>query len=280
MHSNLALRTFSALILAPLVFFAIWFDKIIYEDYSIPAYKILLAILGTALAWEWEYMFSKKTTSNALLTAFFAVLSVFVAEDNFSFSLWVVLLGTTLVFWKSGYHLSMAFGVLYICVPLLSMEYIYYINESISREVVLWLVFVVWATDIGGYAFGKTIGGPKLAPKISAKKTWAGLIGGVLFAMLVAFVFALYLKAYQYVLPTDSLYARLTGVLVVSAGVLALVSQAGDFFESYIKRRLNLKDSSNLIPGHGGLFDRVDGLLFASIATAVAVYFANNGGLF
>lgn len=70
----------------------------------------------------------------------------------------------------------------------------------------------------------------------------------------------------------------MTFVLMLSAGILAVVSQAGDFFESYIKRRLDLKDSSNLIPGHGGLFDRVDGLLFASVVTAIIIFFFNRGG--
>lgn len=280
MHSNLTLRILSAVVLAPLVFCAIWFGRSVYEDYSIPLYTILLSVLGMGLAWEWEQMFSKKTSYIALITSLFATLSVFLTEDNPSFALWLILLGTTLVFWLSRYNSAMAFGVLYICFPLVSMEYIYFINENISREIVLWLVFVVWATDIGGYVVGKTIGGPKVAPKISAKKTWAGVFGGVFFAMGVAYVFALYLKAHDYISQDDALFHQLTPVLVVSAGILALVSQVGDFFESFIKRRLNLKDSSHLIPGHGGLFDRVDGLLAASVVMAIAVFFANNGGLF
>ena len=169
-------------------------------------------------------------------------------------------------------HLNFALGMPYICLPVLSLGYIYYINENVSRDIVLWLIFVVWATDIGGFVVGKTVGGPKLAPKISAKKTWSGLVGAILFAMGVAYVFALYLKAYQ-MLPAENYLRK----LVASAGLLAVVSQAGDFFESAIKRKLNLKDSSDLIPGHGGLFDRVDGLLFASCATALALAFLNNG---
>ena len=89
--------------------------------------------------------------------------------------------------------------------------------------------------------------------------------------MAVAYVFALYLKAYRLLPAEDYLWK-----LVVSAGALAVVSQVGDFFESAIKRKLNLKDSSDLIPGHGGLFDRVDGLLFASIATALVLALTNN----
>lgn len=93
----------------------------------------------------------------------------------------------------------------------------------------------------------------------------------------MAYVFALYLKAYDYLNEEAISFTQIKWVLIVSAGVLAVVSQAGDLFESFIKRKLNLKDSSNLIPGHGGLFDRVDGLLFASVATAVVLFVVNQG---
>lgn len=109
-----------------------------------------------------------------------------------------------------------------------------------------------------------------MAPKISAKKTWAGLFGAIVFAAAVAYVFAIYLKAYG-MLPADDYVWKLS----VSAGILAVIAQVGDFFESAIKRKLGLKDSSNLIPGHGGLFDRVDGLLFAAVATAIVFLFLN-----
>ena len=93
--------------------------------------------------------------------------------------------------------------------------------------------------------------------------------------MLVAYIFSVYLQNKGYSNENGSSF--LTKMLVVSAGGLAVVSQIGDFFESYIKRKLNLKDSSNLIPGHGGLFDRVDGLLFASVVLALMVFFVNQG---
>lgn len=278
MHSNLSLRIISALVLAPIVLGSIWFGKDFYMDYSIPLYTILLAVFGSGLAWEWTTMFDKKVSVNTVWMVLFACLCAFMTEANPMFALWLALLGTTIVFYKSGSRLLYSLGVLYICVPLISLGYIYYVNDSVSREIVLWLFFVVWATDIGGYVVGKTVGGPKIAPKISAKKTWAGLVGGALFAMGVAYVFALYLRANNYLSPTSGIsFEQLKCVLVLSAGVLAVVSQVGDFFESYIKRTLNLKDSSNIIPGHGGLFDRVDGLLFASVLTALIVYLFNDG---
>lgn len=279
MYSNLVLRIVSTVVLAPFVLGSIWFGKSVYEDYSIPLYTILLASFGVGLAWEWSMMFDKKLSAGTMLMALFACLVAFLTEGNPGFALWLSLLGTTIVFWKSKSRLLYSLGTLYICLPILSLGYIYYVNEAVSREIVLWLFFVVWATDIGGYIVGKTLRGPKIMPRVSAKKTWAGLVGAILFAMGVAYIFALYLKIYDYLtLESDISFAELRLVLVSSAGVLAVVSQMGDFFESYIKRCLNLKDSSNLIPGHGGLFDRVDGLLFAAVLTALIIFFFNMGG--
>lgn len=275
MKSNLVLRIISACVLAPFVLGTIWFGSELYETYAIPLYPILLAAFGTGLAWEWDHMFNKRITPTALLTALVACMTAFITPDNPHFALWLVLIGTAVVYFKSGRRLSMAFGVLYICAPLMSLSYIYYMNDKIARELVLWLFFVVWATDIGGYVIGSTFKGPKIAPKISAKKTWSGFVGGIAFASIVAYVFALYLKAYDYLSGLD--FSYIVGLFVGSAAVLSVCSQVGDFFESFIKRRLDLKDSSNLIPGHGGLFDRVDGLLVASTIMAFVLFCINQG---
>ena len=277
MHSNIFMRLFSSILMAPLVLAIIWYGKGIYDVYGIPLFKIFLALLGAGLAWEWDLMFNKKQTAAGLWITITALLTAFVSEDNPSFTLWMILMGTTLAFWKSKGRLAFSLGTAYICLPILALSMLYYTNGDDARTLVLWLVFVVWATDVGGYIVGKSIGGPKLCPAISPKKTWAGLLGAVGFAMLVAYVFALFLKAYDYVsLPIH----HTTKLLVVSAGILAVIAQIGDLFESFIKRKLNLKDSSNLIPGHGGLFDRVDGLIFAAGVTALVVYLINGGMLF
>ena len=275
MHSNILIRLCSSILLAPLVLAIIWYGKSVYDVYGVPLFKIFLALLGAGLAWEWDVMFNKKQTTAGLWIIITAMLSAFVSEDNPAFVLWIILMGVTMAFWKSKGRLAFSLGTAYICLPILALSMLYYTNGDDARTLVLWLVFVVWATDIGGYIVGKTVGGPKLCPAISPKKTWAGLIGAVGFAMLVAYVFALFLKAYEYVnLPIH----HTTRLLVFSAGILAVISQIGDLFESYIKRKLNLKDSSDLIPGHGGLFDRVDGLIFAAAITALVVYMMNIGG--
>ena len=114
---------------------------------------------------------------------------------------------------------------------------------------------LVIATDIGAYFAGTTIGGPKLMPSISPSKTWAGLLGGMVLAMV-------FTAAMIHFAATDLALVRdLEWKIVALAGGLAVVAQLGDFFESWLKRRAGVKDSGHLIPGHGGLFDRVDGLL-------------------
>ena len=130
-----------------------------------------------------------------------------------------------------------------------------------GAELVIALVATVIAIDVGAYFAGRTIGGPKIAPAISPSKTWAGLAGGV-----VAAIFAIALAERQTgAVGTPSL-------IVVFGFVAALVAQAGDFFESWMKRRASVKDSGKLIPGHGGLLDRVDGLL--AICMVIGIVFA------
>jgi len=127
---------------------------------------------------------------------------------------------------------------------------------------VLRIVGAVIATDIGAYFAGRTFGGPKIAPKISPSKTWAGLIGGILGASLV---FAISQSGAGSNLPETIVASLMAGSL------LAIVAQTGDFFESWMKRRADVKDSGQLIPGHGGLFDRVDGLLAVLFVMAIAM---------
>ncbi len=273
MHSNLALRLCSAILFAPLILVGIWYNKSLYEMYGVPVYTMLLAALGVGLSWEWCMMFYKKLKPSVMINALCATIVAFVAPENPWFCVWLVVFCTLVVFLKSKSSLLYSLGTAYICVPLIALSYIYYVHESISRELILWLLAIVWATDIGGYMVGCTLKGPKIAPKISAGKTWSGLCGAVVFAMLTAYVFALYLKAHNLFIPgLDLSFEQVQLVMVLSAGGLALISQAGDFFESFIKRRLKIKDSSNLIPGHGGLFDRFDGLLFASTSLAFILF--------
>lgn len=136
---------------------------------------------------------------------------------------------------------------------------------GLPPEVVLGIIAVVIATDTGAYFSGRAIGGPKIAPRISPSKTWAGLGGGMLAAGLVSF-------AFFYSNVGERSFSAMGLAAIAIGAVLAIVAQAGDFLESYLKRKANLKDSGNLIPGHGGVLDRVDGLLPVAIVSAELWY--------
>lgn len=147
------------------------------------------------------------------------------------------------------------FGIVYIALPSLALVIIR-TQPELGMQSLIWLFSLVWSMDIGAYAFGKTIGGPKLAPSISPNKTWAGLIGGMICAGAVGAVCSLVYGLGDLV------------VLIIASALLGAFSQVGDLIESSIKRRFDKKDSGTIIPGHGGLFDRVDGLMAAALVPA------------
>ncbi len=148
-------------------------------------------------------------------------------------------------------------GGQYVAMALVSLLWLRGVDDN--GLTVGWLFFAVWAMDVGGYFAGKGIGGPKLAPKLSPKKTWAGLIGGMALAAIVSAAIS-------------ALFGLGTPVWLAIAGAgVAIIAQLGDLYESAVKRALNAKDSGNLIPGHGGILDRVDGLVFAAPAVALTL---------
>jgi phosphatidate cytidylyltransferase len=149
-----------------------------------------------------------------------------------------------------------AAGTVYIGLPCMALVWLR--AGPSGGPLILWLLLCVWATDIGAFFAGRLIGGPRLAPRLSPKKTWAGLGGGALSAAIVGWVMA----------SIDG-QAPPAMVLAIGGALLAVIAQAGDLGESWVKRRFGVKDASQLIPGHGGLFDRVDGLLTAALALAV-----------
>ncbi|MBS0481737.1 MAG: phosphatidate cytidylyltransferase [Proteobacteria bacterium] len=165
----------------------------------------------------------------------------------------------------------MAGGFVYIAVAAFTLLDLRIGPFGIGRT--LLLVGTVIAVDVGAYFAGRTFGGPKIAPAISPSKTWSGLIGGILgaTALLTAYLywFLCYDPAFGHC-ALRSLSLALSKALVGGIA-LAVTAQAGDFFESWMKRRAGVKDSGNLIPGHGGLFDRVDGLLAVSFVLGLVI---------
>ena len=147
-------------------------------------------------------------------------------------------------------------GLFYIALPcwaLLSLH----ADPVAGRQTLFWLLAVVWSSDTGAFVFGSLIGGPRMAPIISPQKTWSGLMGGIGAAGITGLITAI-------ILEKDGFLA-LAGV----SAMIGAICQAGDFAESWVKRYFKVKDMSKIIPGHGGLFDRVDGLMVAALAVAV-----------
>jgi phosphatidate cytidylyltransferase len=157
-------------------------------------------------------------------------------------------------------RLLLGAGVPYIIAPAAALVWLSCLPGG--AWILTWLFAVVWATDIGGYAFGKSLGGPKLAPAISPGKTWAGFFGGTLLAAGASAAFA--------PLAQDPLRLAVLGIGV------SIASQLGDLLESAVKRRFEVKDSGCIIPGHGGVFDRLDGLLVAAVLVAAVLVVAGD----
>ncbi|WP_425080680.1 phosphatidate cytidylyltransferase [Ruegeria arenilitoris] len=139
------------------------------------------------------------------------------------------------------------------------------IRETMGFGWMVWLISVVVATDVAGYFVGKTFGGPKFWPKVSPKKTWSGTAGGWAAAAIVGAVFAI--------------YAGFGFMFVVISVLASMASQAGDIVESATKRKFGVKDSSNLIPGHGGFLDRFDGMMGAALFVLIAGMIYTPGGM-
>lgn len=219
-----------------------------------PALELLFLLGAVLLSWEWANMMPNKRPSFYALSYFFvAVVTLIVGA--FRASVVSMLAALALAFVKSKgekHRWLLLLGIPYISIGLGAIGEISVLYGS---QMVLWYVFLIWAVDVGGYVFGCTIKGPKLAPKISPNKTWAGLIGGMILASAVSFAACWYFGVRA---------ADILAGYVIMAALLAVIAQIGDLIESAIKRHLGLKDSSNMIPGHGGIFDRVDGLIFAA----------------
>ena len=154
--------------------------------------------------------------------------------------------------WGFGWTVA---GFVYALVPALALLWIRD-RAPHGLELLLWVFIVTWTTDIGAYFAGRAIGGPKLASRISPKKTIAGLVGGMISAALAG---------YAWVELT-----RLSATLFWLAPLFAFAAQAGDLFESWMKRMAGVKDSGNWLPGHGGALDRLDGLVVVATLTAAA----------
>jgi phosphatidate cytidylyltransferase len=238
-RSSLGPRLASALVLIPLALAAVWFGGLWIA--------LLVTLAAGLMSWEWGGLVGRLANSgDTLLFLGIGAASV---------------LASVLVSVPAG----LLVGAAGIIGPSIGFVWLR-ADPASGFAVTLWLLAVVWATDILAYAAGKTIGGPRLAPRISPNKTWAGLIGGVAGAMLAGLATGL-------LLPETRLW-----MVVGLSGGLAVVEQIGDIAESFAKRRFGVKDSGRLIPGHGGLLDRLDGML-AVVAVIVLLRIVTDGNI-
>lgn len=242
-------RIASGVLLAPL------FLALVYYGY--PGFHVMVGLIAALIAWEFVRMDSRlgKRDRGLLLGA--GVLGAVLIPLAAPLAMVVVALSMLGLMLKRGDPVYLAPS--YAILPAVTLAYIWAAGggHGGGRVSIFWVLAVVWATDIGAYAFGRMIGGPKLAPAISPNKTWSGAAGG-----LVCAVAAQGLLLWGFDVPVGPAHV---GVSIL----MSIVSQAGDLFESALKRRYGVKDSSALIPGHGGFMDRFDGLWAAAPIAAV-----------
>ncbi len=247
----------SAAVLGPAALLAIWIGGWLFA--------VLAGLAAALMYWEWHGLSagrpgSERTPSLAIGIAgcFLGPLLVIVSQPPAVLATGAVLAaGLAIVLWieRTSDRLFRWVGFPYIFVCCVAIVWLREL-PAFGLETVVWIFLVVIFTDTGAYFTGRAIGGPRLAPRISPKKTWSGLLGGVSAAALVGAAAAVGVEARSPVL------------IAALSGVLAIVAQIGDLLISKAKRRFDVKDSSTLIPGHGGVLDRLDGFLAVSLATA------------
>lgn len=253
--AELGLRLVTALVLGTVAVGLAWAGVL-------PFAALVLAV-ALILSWEWAHVVRGGGFDLTLAIQGAAAIGA-VALAAFGFAalgVAVLLIGTIIVLaleFESRPVLSAA-GVLYAGLPAVALIWLRS-SEPAGFHAVLFIMLVVAATDTAAFVCGRLIGGPRLAPSVSPKKTWSGLLGGIGAAGLTAGVFA-------YLIGAPPVALALTGV------VTGLVAQAGDLGESALKRAFHLKDASGLLPGHGGFMDRVDGLVPVAVLLALVLVF-------
>lgn len=247
--SNLQLRMLTAAALAPITILLIWFGGI--------SFKLFAIAIGLAIFYEWTTLSATKqnivTRLSGWLWLVFAALLLIAGYP--ALLLFGVLLFGSLILLIMGWQTGRAWaacGLIYAGVPMVCLALLRG-DSAAGLIAIIYLFALVWATDIFAYFTGRSLGGPKLAPRFSPNKTWSGAIGGVVAAIVAAAVVSYFSFGYW----------KLS--LIYLAGALSVASQVGDLSESWVKRQFGAKDSGRLLPGHGGVMDRVDGLIFAAV---------------
>lgn len=261
-YSGLLTRLVSAVVLIPPVIAIIWYGEMWFLG--------LLVFGGILMMMEWLKLTKVEGVTNQVIAIVALLFVLLKTSQNPQWAYYIYFIALTLGLVILSYVYSLmkmrdmawiTLGLFYILLPLLALLWIRnQLPEEDARIIVYWVFLLVWGTDIGGYFAGKTFGGPKLAPKISPNKTWSGLGGGMILAGLASLIVSPFIT---FLSPVE--------LFAASAG-LAVFAQMGDLAESAVKRRFDVKDSGGIIPGHGGVLDRVDGL--GPVAAVLAIAFS------
>jgi len=270
--TNLQKRTLSAAVLLPVVIAAVVLGH--------PYFTVLVAVFAGAMAWEFTTVAAHERVASqtspipmpsvrgwrliaalGIVTALLAVIAT--GFGRLEVPVWAIIVlgvfatGVAVLVLSRRKALWFMLGVVYVATPAAALVAIR-AEPIYGTASLVWIVALVAAADTGGYVAGRSIGGPKLAPRISPNKTWAGLGGAVAGAAIVGLLTA-------FVLNHTNVW-----MLTLMSAVLGFFEQGGDLVESAFKRHFGVKDTSQIIPGHGGVLDRVDGLLAVAVAVVVA----------
>lgn len=250
---ELKLRIVSGIAIAVIAFVMLY--------WSPEAFIVLTFLVAAAMSWEWGRIVRGDMPDRALIAHIAAVFvaAIYVLNDMAGWGVAAALVGAAVVAALaigSGRARLSGAGVFYTALPVVALGWLRS-DEPLGFLATLFVVLSVAVTDIAAYVSGRTIGGPKLWPEVSPNKTWSGLLGGIITAAVAGFLFAFFTG-------TGS------AVWLASLGLaIGLVAQWGDLAESALKRHFGLKDAGDLIPGHGGFMDRMDGIVTASILAAL-----------
>jgi phosphatidate cytidylyltransferase len=251
-RNELALRVVSAAVLVPLVLAVTHVGGWLFVA--------LWAVAASGILWEWHNLVFPDRKPFFLIAGGVAIAAaaVFAGMGRFGAAALVVLTGVAAAVATSaaGHRRWAAGGVIYAAAAIAGPTLLRH-DSALGFTAIIFLFAVVWSTDIFGYFVGRAVGGPKLWPTVSPGKTWSGAVAGTVGAVAIGGT-AAYIAGIANVVP----------VLAVAL-VLSVISQAGDLFESALKRQFSTKDTGALIPGHGGLMDRLDGFLVAALAAAL-----------
>ena len=249
---ELALRVCSALVLVPLAVGTAYLGGWLFA--------VFWGLAAMGVLWEWTSLVARSDQRSVLMTggASLALAVTLVATGHLLAAVIVLAISTLGVAslapakWRTWIAAGVPYAGALGVAPIVLRS-----DSEDGFLAVIFLFAIVWTTDVVAYFTGRGVGGPKLMPQVSPKKTWSGAIAGTLAALLVAFALAK--------------VAALTGLFAIAmlAIILSICAQAGDLFESFLKRRFDAKDSGHLIPGHGGLMDRLDGFVTASVVAAL-----------